>query len=489
MNRTIKTAIILLLITPALFSEGGLNPDDAGLTSVISALASKSRAYAANEAYRESGKITEDAAMAEFGSVLTGKLNALGNNKFGQKTSQGWEIKNQYSFAAKPELSFSQLLPSYGKLTGSISDSIGGSGAGSSTAPAIPADLSLSNELQLNLSYSQPLYFDNPYGASLLKVANTRAVTETNYLKNKNNLVISAVQDYYNFVKIRYQAEQISIRLNTNTENLKRIEKEFQLGLKTTSQLNSAVAAKLQAEADLLKAEQNLISAVELITAFYGELDISSSTEGASALLFFEAADPQALLEELAENPDIRMAAIGIESAEANLRITRAKSAMILTAGGSFSLNSGISSETHADNLSFSLGLSAPILDGGSAEAQIKLGESELARLQNEIEDVKIRKNSELKLYLNNIKLGMKLLEIYSLQEETGRMNYEKGLKEFELGGISQKDLLDLQLNLEDVRLNLMINRLDTNVSILKLYALLGRDLETRLSTPAEIQD
>ena len=485
MNRKLLLTALFIITAAVLYSEGGINPGDDNLRGLIGALKTESRAYRANEVYRDSGILMHEAAMSGYHLMLDAKVKSTGGDSFRTTTAEGYEVINNYSAAASPELSFSQLLPSNGTLSGSVSDSISGSGIESSTYPLYPAsDLTLSNTLTMTLGVSQPLYFDDAYGASLNAAEGELELSRINYHNNKNNLVVSAAEDYYNLIKYKYQSELVRKRLDTNTESFRRLEKEYQLGLRTLSQLNNARAAKLQAEADLLKSEQAYSSAIDLVSAFYGlpEVDRRISAENGISSLLFDETDSGKLIESLnLSNPDIMLLLKKIENAESDLVIEKGRNAAVLSAGGTYKMTHGITEDTFSDNLSFSIGLSAPVSDGGASEAKIKLKQSELERLQNELEDRRVRAASELELYFNNILIGEKLFEIYSLQEETGRLEYEKGLKEFELGGISQKDLLDLQISLEDVRLTLMINRIDTNISILKLYRLLGHDLESML--------
>jgi len=482
MSRKLLLTTLLLITASVLYAESGFRLDDKSLITVLQALKDDSRAYTANEAYNKGGRLQHDAAMSQYGLQLNGTLDSAGQNSFNNSAS-GIEVNNNFSLSAGPQLSFSQLLPSYGTLSGSITDKLTGSGIETSNSPILPQrDPSFNNELSLSIGLAQPLYFGDAYDASLTKIDESLEITNINYLNNRNILIISAVEDYYNLLKTKYQVELISVRLETNSENLRRMEKEYQLGVWTQSHLNSARAASLQAEADLLKAEQTYTAARELLSSVYG-LELSVQTGTDSAITAFSAEDLEKVnLHSLYNNnPDIRLSLNQIAIAESDIVLTEQQSAMVLNAGGSYKITSGLTETSFADNLSLSLTLSSSIIDSSSAENTLAVKQNEISRLQNELEDKQKRIESQIKLLINNITLGRKLSEIYSLQEETSRFEYEKGLKEFELGGITQKDLLELQIELENTRLSLLLNKIDNNLAVLQLYKLLGFDLEAML--------
>lgn len=481
--------LLLSFITP-LASEPVPVTEDEALLTMLMALKTGSRAYSANEAYLKGGKLQWDASMSSYYFQLDGGIDTSGKNSFSSRTSDGSEINNNYSFSAGPELSFSRLLSSGGTLSGSLSDSISGSGIEQSDSLILPQqDIEFQNDLSLSIAYSQPLYFGDAYDSSLAQIDSTLAISEANYMNNRNILVISTVQDYYNLITAKYRLDLINVRLETNTESLRRMEKEFQLGIWTAGQLNTAKAASLQAEADSLKARQTLISTSELLVSVYGldekqlpELSGSSSA-GADIpeIRLIDFTDEQMLSRLSSNNPDLKISLSRIAAAEAAVIIQENDSAMILSAGGGYNISNGLSEDTFSDSFSLSLNLSSSVLDGGTAQSAAALKNNELQRLRNEFEDSRKRTVSQLKILFDSIILSGKLSEIYSLQEETGRLEYNKGLKEFELGGITQKDLLDLQIDLENTRLSVLLNRIDKNLAVLELYQLLGYDLESML--------
>ncbi|MBI9105327.1 MAG: TolC family protein [Spirochaetales bacterium] len=489
-----KSIIIItfLLISAALVhAEPDFTLNDRALTAVLVALKTDCRAYTANEAYNEGGRLQHEAAMSQYYLQLTGGLDSSGQNSFKNILTDDIVITNNYSLLGGPELSFSQLLPSYGTLSGSVSDRIRGSGIEESNSPLLPRQEALfHNDLSFSIGLSQPLYFGEAYGASLRQVDQNLDISRINYQNNRNILVISAIEDYYNLLKAKYQVDLIAVRLKTNTEYLRRMEKEYQLGIWTLGQLNSARAASLQSSADLLKAEQALISANELMSSVYGltaamlmdsESSASSDAESVITELNSGGIEVADLLSRLDNSPDIRISLNRIAITESEIVLKQQQSAMILNAGGTYKISSGLTEETYSDNLSLSLGLSSSIIDGGAAESAIAVKKNELLRLENELEDKRARTVSQMNLFLNNIILSRKLSDIYILQEETSRFEYDKGLKEFELGGITQKDLLDLQIELENTRLSLLLNKINYNLAVLQLYKLLGYDLEGML--------
>jgi outer membrane protein TolC len=169
--------------------------------------------------------------------------------------------------------------------------------------------------------------------------------------------------------------------------------------------------------------------------------------------------------------------------ADSDIIIEEKNSAPSLTAGSSYSLLKGIYNEEYSDNLSFSVGISFSLADGGSKSKTLDMKKNEALRLRSNFNDQQKQTISDLQGLINNISVSKKLLEIYRLQEEAAVFDFEKGTKELELGGITSKDLLDFQISLENTRLSILLNRIEYNLTILQIYRLLGFDLRLLTGT------
>ena len=467
------------------FSEPleGFDIKDKSLLALLSAQQKNNQAYAANEAFLETGNLQYDISKSVLYPQITADISGSGSNSFLSRTSTAsgdFELRNNYTVAATPSLSLTQLLPTAGILSGSVTETFSGSGLEESNSPASPSyDIEYNNILSFSLGISQPLYFGKAYDASLTQLNQSREITKTTYLDNRNSLIASAFSDYYQLFQTSVQKSLVKFRLETNLEYEKRMLREHQLGMWTKAQLNSAKAARLQSEADLLKAEYSLKSAEDMIFVLYGiKPDINPETADIEELpLIYNLNSLETEL--IAANPETIINEKQLLISKADIIIAEKDSAITFTAGSTYAITNGITNEEdYSDNLSFSLGFSIPAVDGGSAAKTIELKKNEAERIRNSTEDQQKRTLSQLKILFNNIAVSRKLSEIYKLQEETAVFDFEKNLKELELGQITQKDLLDQQITLENTRLSILTNKIEYNLTILQIYRLIGLDLQ-----------
>ena len=117
--------------------------------------------------------------------------------------------------------------------------------------------------------------------------------------------------------------------------------------------------------------------------------------------------------------------------AEADILISAKDSAPLFSVGGSYSVNSGITEEReYSDSLSFNLGISIPVTDGGASKNTRSMKINEAGRIEKEFEDQKKRLLFNMQSIQNNIEAGTKLNEIYLLQEKAAAAEYEKALSD-----------------------------------------------------------
>ncbi len=490
--------IFLTAVSARLFALNTPEINDSVLQNLLQAQQQNSRAYASNEAFLETGALQYDISKSGLYPQINLDLSGTGSNAFYQRykyepdalpdTTFDIELNNSYLFSAGPEINITQLLPSAGVLSGSITDSVSAAGLEESSHPDFykTSDTKYSNDLTFSLGVSQPVYFGNAYKAGLVQINESREINRITYLDNRNSLIISAVADYYELIQKAYQLDLVQTRLEVNSENEKKMLREHELGMWTRAQLNSAAAVRLQSEADLLKSKMALTSIMDRIAALYGiELDMESTTRQIEQISFSLSDVNPDDADILSSSPAILIYQKRIMIADSAVTIQKKDSAITLSAGGSYTISNGITDESSAsDNLVFSLGLSVPVADGKASGKSIELKQKESEKLQNDYDDQQKRTRAELQTLLNNISVSKRLSEIYRLQEEAAAFDLEKGVRELELGGISQKELLDLQINLENTRLTMLVNKIEYNLTVLNIYKLLGIDLQMLTMNP-----
>jgi len=150
----------------------------------------------------------------------------------------------------------------------------------------------------------------------------------------------------------------------------------------------------------------------------------------------------------------------------------------VLSIGGSYSYLTDIeNSEKYRNTLSFSLGLQGNFLDGGKVNETMESGKALFKQLEADLSIKIINLKRQIKTLTDSIDRSSKLIELYSFQERASRYEFEKGLKDLELGQITEKELSELQINLENIRLSRQQNIINTNMLYLQLVNLQGVDL------------
>jgi len=177
-------------------------------------------------------------------------------------------------------------------------------------------------------------------------------------------------------------------------------------------------------------------------------------------------------------NPGVKHAKNLLRMQKASLTILRKESGPVLSIGGSYSYMTDIENlEKYRNTLSFSLGLQGNFFDGGKDSGTMASGKALYKQLEADLSIKIINLKRQIKTLTDSIDRSSKLIELYSFQERASRYEFEKGLKDLELGQITEKELSELQINLENIRLSRQQNIINTNMLYLQLVNLQGVDL------------
>ena len=150
----------------------------------------------------------------------------------------------------------------------------------------------------------------------------------------------------------------------------------------------------------------------------------------------------------------------------------------VLSLGGSYSYLTNVDNlEINRNVLTLSLGLSGNIFDGGADDATMESGKALIKQLESDLSVVLVDLEIQTKTLANSISQAKKLMELYNFQEEAAQYEFEKGLKDLELGQITEKELSELQIDLENTKISKQQNIININMFYLRLAVLQGVDL------------
>jgi len=226
---------------------------------------------------------------------------------------------------------------------------------------------SWNNTLTLSLGIRQPLVFREAYRATITGIETSYTADRMEYQRIRNNLTLQAVRDYYAYKHAAYRVALIKTRLTGDKETYKKAQREYELGLRTKTQLYQAQSAVLQSEADLLKAEQGLEAARRVLSALYS-IEVPENMDTSIAEFRQNTGTTDSLVQAaLADNPELNTLRNSIEASRADMILKEKDHAAVLDAGLSYVYDRTLAEDAdQSHSIRFNLGINSSISDGGA---------------------------------------------------------------------------------------------------------------------------
>ena len=425
--------------------------------------------FAKAQALSQMGMYDYKAARASLYPSISGSIPFTISDTETNNIPIGLGNKKDQSIIIEPGITINQLLPTAGTLTAEISDIV--------TRSDLEAP-EWTNTIGISINFLQPVFFKGAFDATLGIINKTYENSNLTALTAKNSMVLNAIENYYNLKQTIFNLELIQIRFIRDQENFKRINQEFEMGLWTKSELYQARSILIKSETDLLEAEQVMDIARQSIITNYslpGNFTVSPIVDS----IDLEEIDFKEILREvISNNPAADQARNILNIQESSLTILRKDTGPELSLGGSYSYLTDIENpENNKSVLTLSLGLRGNIFDGGADNAAMESGKAIVKQLKSDLSIILLDLEIQIKKLVNSISRSFKLMDLYNFQEEAALYEYEKGIKDLELGQITEKDLSELQINLENTKLSKQQNIININMFYLKLANLQGVDL------------
>ncbi len=380
-------------------------------------------------------------------------------------------INSQYDMSATPEVVISQLLPGSGTLSLAVKDQISVSTLGSAAVSP------LYHNPDIGISLTQPLYFKPSYNTKNTVREN---IIHSATLHNKevtNGLIMQCLKDYYSLKQLQFQWTLSKSRLARSTESYMQIEKKYNLGILTRSVYSGARIALLKAQNDFSRMKRELNIKKELMQDTYhipGIIvvtpDIEVFKEINNELIHMDIQD--SIDEAFRNNTSLARKRINLSSMEFQEMIIEREHAPVLDFNAHYSINTTLSS-----TFSINLSLSAGLFDRGSFNEKIKQKASEKAGIRNSAEWEKISLASTIKLLFSSIENNESLSNLFQIQEEEAHNRIKNAELKLTSGQLTEAALFELYSNLETIQINSMENRIKRNITLLRIYDLMGRNL------------
>ncbi len=466
---------LILLTFICLVSLQGIGAEEYTLNMLINSLGDNIH-IVKTEALARMGLSNYKEARASLYPTISGSipLSLTGIEENNYSPSTGIYKSKSQSITAEPGISATQLLPSAGSLSVKISDSV----ARNRFPAGFQTDPEWTNTAAISLTLAQPVFFKGAFDAAFEIIEKTYVNNNLDVLESRNFLAISAVQSFYDLKQAVFNLELVQIRFMKDKENYKRINQEFEMGLWTKSELYQAKSILIKSEIDLVETTQTLDAARQSIISNYSlssEFDVTPSVVS----LDFKELQYDKIIEEIIENSTvINRAKNLLNMQKASLTVLRKNDGPVLSLEGSYSYLIDIKdSASNREVFSISLGLTGNLFDGGADNAKMEAEKAVLEQLESNLSALLIDLEIETKSILNSLSRSHQLKELYNFQEEAALYEFEKGVKDLELGQITEKELSELQINLENTKLSKQQNIINANMFYLRLADLQGVDL------------
>ncbi len=383
------------------------------------------------------------------------------------------DMQDSTVVSAGTGISFSQLLPTAGTLTGSISDSIGRTYSAEGLVNS-----EWENTLTVSAAFKQPLFFLNAYKAADMQLKKNFENSRIQFNKTRNEIIIRGVEDFYTIKQLKFSLELITSRLKADTVDYGRTEREFSLGAVTKSSLYQAKKQLIQSKTDMMQAEQKIESALSLFKEIYAlkeKVQISSSVK----IFPDEDFNREGFLREVLKgNPDILTIKNAIHIQKAAITIKKKDQAPVFSFSGDLSLKNEIQENVFKQlDYSITAMIDTSIFDGGRYAENLNKMKETKAGLGSDLDLSVIQVKNQVMSLFNAQERMRKLMELYGLQIEAAEYEVVKGKKDLELGQITKREFSELESEFEQALLDRQQNIINMNLNYLKLLALRGDNL------------
>ncbi|MFW5850102.1 MAG: TolC family protein [Spirochaetota bacterium] len=389
-----------------------------------------------------------------------------------------------YSLSATPGLTLTQALPTAGALSLSLSDRFAVSDPGEFDPEAagdlVSEDERLDQTITVGLGLDQPLYFGgSAFAASLDTAENSWSRAGITRLQSENQLALDAAELFFRIQYLGYSRALVASRLQAAGTRLRTVEREFELGIHTRSVLLQAQLAKELAEIDLYDAERSLSDAVTTFRTLYGISASRPLGDRVESLNVELAGEERIVSAALAGHPELETLRLAARDAENSIVVYESDQAPRLSVGADL-VHTDTSEEDRPNRSTIiqgSVTITANLFDGGTTRRRVDELERAARRAQINVAQSADSVRLEVETVMADMERGRRYRDYLRTAEEIAAYEYEKGRNDRGLGVITDRDLLELELELEGTRLKLANAVVEANMMKLRLLALQGASI------------
>lgn len=381
--------------------------------------------------------------------------------------------------------SISQMFWTGGTLTASFSNQFSGTS---------DRDQWLS---KLGGSITQPLLKNGGRETTELTITASRLDKFASIERLKSKLlstVSQVITEYYKLHLVRKQLEVKKISLALAQKILAETKARVSAGVLPAMEILNAEFGAVSREKDVIDAEKAVgdqVDTLRLLLQLEPDMDILTVDEPTREKLSILEKDAiaKALL-----RPDIRELRRGLESAELQTRVAHNRlrpdlslvaSAGVAGQGNTYQKN--FENMTTFDNPVWSIGLNLTYpLGNGASENEYRKNRLKSEQIMLQIKDLEENAANEVRSALRNAETGYKQIEVANRGKDFAEERLRAFIKKNEVGLATTKDVLDVENDLANAKINQLSAVVTYNNALVNLWKTTGELLEQKRITVVE---
>jgi outer membrane protein len=335
------------------------------------------------------------------------------------------------------------------------------------------------NSMDAHISINQPIYDFGKTKSNISMQKTSKEISEISIDQAKQKLSLVSSVYFYSLIFLQHAEIIKQEQLNTLNKHLAYIEKKYETGSATKYEIVSTKVKISTIENQLTEIKKNKELQVIRLNLMMGKPGYVFSAKD-EMLFNFNILSIDSLYKIALDNRnEINIAKKKETLIQNNIDYVKAQNRPMFGISGNVGFKNGYLPEIEQlkPNYFVGLGFRIPIFDANRTRTMIKIQHSNLESTKFETESTTRIIMDEVSENYSNLLVSQKKMEQYELQTEQAIEAYQLAETSFQLGTITNLDLLDAASNLSESRLLLLKAKIDEKLSSIKLELSIGQKI------------
>lgn len=326
------------------------------------------------------------------------------------------------------------------------------------------------NASKVEIKVTQPLYSGGREWATRRQAKYGYESSREGFELAKDGTALSTAKGYYSILKALRDFEIKKSALKRADERRKVASARFAVGDVTKSAVLRAEAESAGAEAELIKAKENLRDSKDSLKRLMG-VDGDFEVVEPTARSYGAGSLEEYIAKAVEGRRDLRQAALSERSATEGVKYARGSFYPSLKLDGSYAVREQDPQTTffQADSASATVTLTFPLFEGFLRRAELDEASSKLR--EAELEKLSLRRDIEVEVRdaYNNLEYFKAVIKSLEKRLSFAEEDYTMVFEQFKYGLATTVDVIDADANLISAQSSLMNARYDSELAILNL--------------------